>query len=225
MTRLIIVRHAEASGNVDRIFHGQTNSNITKNGEAQLICLKERFKNIDFDVIYSSDLERAMQTAFAVNNYKKLSINVEKGLREINGGDWENVHFDELSILYPNEFQIWNKELHNLQMPNGESVRSFSIRLKETNENIIKKHKGKTICIVTHGTAIRVLMCFAKKLTIEQIDTVSWCDNSAISIVEYDDNFNPKIMLEGDSSHLHKGLSTIENQDWWILFNKGEKKK
>jgi probable phosphoglycerate mutase len=59
MTRLYLVRHAEASGNIEKKFHGHFDSDLTKNGYAQLEYLSKRFIDIDIDVCYSSDLQRA----------------------------------------------------------------------------------------------------------------------------------------------------------------------
>ena len=56
MTRVYIVRHGEAEGNIYRRIHGQYDSNLTDNGLRQVEALEERFRSIHLDAVYSSDL-------------------------------------------------------------------------------------------------------------------------------------------------------------------------
>lgn len=224
MTRLIIVRHAEARGNVDRVFHGQTDSDITENGINQLVSLTERFKEIPFDVIYSSDLIRAYKTALAVNSTLNLPIIKDKMLREINGGEWEEMPFAELPKKFPEAFYHWDKKPHLLQMPNGESLEEFANRINTEIDDLVKQNKNKTICIVTHGTGIRVYINYILHNALEDINKVEWCDNTGVSIIDFDDNFNSMLVLNGDATHLSDELSTIRKQDWWQKLNKGTSK-
>jgi probable phosphoglycerate mutase len=224
MTRLILVRHAEARGNVDRVFHGQTDSDITENGEKQLISLAERFKDIFFDVIYSSDLIRAYKTALAVNSTLNLPIIKDEDLREINGGDWEEMPFADLPKKFPEAFYHWDKEPHLLQMPNGESLKAFAQRINNKINKLVKQNKGKTICVVTHGTGIRVFINHILHNALNDINKVDWCDNTGVSLIEFDEHFNSTLILNGDASHLSDELSTIRKQEWWKKLNKGTSK-
>ena len=83
------------------------------------------------------------------------------------------------------------------------------------------EHPGKTVCIATHGCAIRNFLCYAGGKPIEELNSVEWCDNTAVSVVEYDDSFVPHIVSQNDASHLNPEVSTFEKQDWW----RPEKKK
>ena len=58
-----MIRHAEAEGNLYRIVQGQHNSFITPRGHRQIACLAERFKDVQLDALYSSDLRRTVTTA------------------------------------------------------------------------------------------------------------------------------------------------------------------
>ena len=58
MTKLYLIRHAEAEGNVFRRMHGQYNSSITPNGMRQIEALQKRFENVPVDAVYASDLIR-----------------------------------------------------------------------------------------------------------------------------------------------------------------------
>jgi broad specificity phosphatase PhoE len=79
---------------------------------------------------------------------------------------------------------------------------------------IIRQNEGKNICIVTHGTAIRAMICHFRACTLEEMINVAWCENTAITMIDYEDGVF-SIVTEGDASHLGEDLGTIVNQDWW----------
>lgn len=87
VTRMYLVRHAEAEGNANEFFQGCTQTQLTEKGKQQLAYLSHRFGEIPLDAIYTSPYLRAKQTAIAINRYHNLSIYEEYALHEINGGD------------------------------------------------------------------------------------------------------------------------------------------
>jgi len=218
-TRIIFVRHAEAEGNLNRVFHGWTDSSITERGHLQAQRVAQRLKDVDIDVIYSSSLKRTLQTAQYIADVKNLPIIRTDKLKEINGGDWENREWEELPKLWPEEYDSWESRPHEHKMPGGESMVEFQKRLIDEVKYIIDNNKGKNICIVTHGTAIRSMMCYFKNCDLTEMINIQWYDNTSVTILDYEDGkFN--IVLEGDTSHLEKELCTVQNQEWWQEYNK-----
>jgi probable phosphoglycerate mutase len=224
MTRLILVRHAEAEGNKIRRFHGWTDSGLTKRGLLQAQCVAERLKDITVDVIYSSSLTRTLQTAEYISKAKSLPIIRTDKLKEINGGDWEDRPWNELQERWPEAYETWDNSPHTHQMPNGESMEEFQKRLVDEVMHILHQNKGKNICIVTHGTAIRALICHFRACSLEEMINVAWCDNTAVTIMDYEDGFFTTV-TEGDATHLGSELGTITNQDWWEEYMKKVKAK
>ncbi len=94
VTKLYLIRHCEALGNINDTFQGSIDEDITDKGQRQLDKLAERCKNIPFDVIYSSPLIRAVKTAQAADRYHGLEIIVDPAFSEINGGEFEGVETD-----------------------------------------------------------------------------------------------------------------------------------
>ncbi len=224
ITRLILVRHAEAEGNLNRVFHGWTDSNITEKGRLQAQRAAERLKDEKIDVIYSSSLKRTLQTAEYIARVKMLPIIRTDKLKEINGGDWECKGWDELACIWPHEHDTWENKPHLHQMPNGESMEEFQKRLSGEIEYIISNNKGKNICIVTHGTAIKALMCYFRGYELSEMLNIMWYDNTSITIIEWnDEKYN--VVLEGDNSHLTGDLSTVYNQEWYVQYLKDFEKR
>ncbi len=215
-TKLIFVRHGEATGNIDRIFHGFTDSDLTDNGREQIKRSAEVLAKEPIHYIYSSGLKRAHETACAIAEHHGLTVTVDPRFREINGGKWEKVYWNDLPKLFPEIYENWEKYPHLVEMPEGETMVEFAARLCEAVMDLIEAHPGKTICIATHGTSVRVLSCLAQNRPLYELGKVKWCDNAAITIAEYDDDAGFTLLLDGDNSHLID-ISTINEQDWWQI--------
>ena len=215
-TKLIFVRHGEARGNIDRIFHGFTDSDLTDNGREQIKRSAEVLSNETIDYIYSSGLKRAHETACAIAEPHGLTVSVDPRFREINGGKWEGMYWDDLPKFYPEIYANWESLPHLVEMPEGETMVEFAARLCEAVMDIIEDHAGSTICIATHGTSVRVLSCLAQNRPLFELGKVNWCDNAAITVAEYDDEQGFSLLVDGDNSHL-LDISTINEQDWWQI--------
>lgn len=223
-TRLIFVRHAEAEGNIKRVFHGWTDGKITEKGHIQAQKVAERLKDVPIDVIYSSSLTRTIQTASYIAKVKNLPIIRTDKLKEINGGDWEGRRWDELPEIWPAQNETWEHRPHAHVMPNGENMVEFQERLINEVKYIIDNNKGKNICIVTHGTAIRAMLCYFRGCDLEEMQNIPWHDNTSVTIMDYE-NDKFEIECEGDTSHLDREMSTIQNQEWWNEYMKKQDKK
>lgn len=213
-TTLILVRHAQAEGNFLREFHGWTDSRITEMGHEQAALVAERLSDLRIDVLYSSSMKRALQTAQYISDRKQLPILRTDKLKEINGGAWEGVAFSQLPVKWPQEHETWENRPHLHRMPGGETMEEFQKRLIEEIESIIKANPGKVICIVTHGTAIKSLMCHFQVCDLSEMAKIPWYDNTSITIIEHEEG-RFKVLQEGDASHLGKEFSTLQNQDWF----------
>ena len=214
-TTIYLVRHCEARGNIDRVFQGHYDADISENGRLQLERLAERFKDIPLDAVYSSPLKRARQTAEAVNRYHHLPIELDERLEEINGGHWEGVHWDELPVRFPEEYDDWLKRPWLFCPEEGEAMTAVYTRMKQALTEIAAANRGKTVAVASHGCAIRNALCWLKGYPPERINEVEWCDNTAVSLLEFDENLQPAILFENDNTHLGDELTTITKQAWW----------
>ncbi|MEN8907114.1 MAG: histidine phosphatase family protein [Clostridiales bacterium] len=222
-TRIILVRHAEAEGNYKRLFHGWSDGGITKKGHMQAVLAAEKLKEYKIDRIFSSPLLRTMQTAGYIAKIKNIQIKKDDRLKEINGGDWEGQRWDELSYKWPKEYDTWENKPHIHQMPNGESMNEFYSRIKSVIDDLVTNNKGENICVFTHGTVIKALMCYFYGYSLEKMIIVRWFDNTAISIVDFSDN-GIKVIVEGNDDHLEDENKTVINQEWWNEYIEKHKK-
>ncbi len=222
-TKVYLVRHAEAMGNVNEFFQGRTDCEISPKGKKQLDCLAERFRDIHFDVLYSSPLSRTRETAAAVNRYHGLDIIYDPQLIEINGGEWEGKKWADIPVLYPEEYHLWTEDMANFRTEKGEAMTEVFDRMKKAVDNIVRSNVGKTVTVVSHGCALRNYLCYAAGDPITKLADVGWSDNTAVSLIEYDDSFRPTVIFKNDASHLTPELSTLAHSKWCRYDDKGTK--
>jgi broad specificity phosphatase PhoE len=162
---LTIVRHGETQGNVNRKFEGITDSPLNEKGRYQAECTGKFLKNENFDIVFTSDLKRASETASIIvkenlnmwkhnNNFVELPI-----LREINMGVLEGVSFKEYDNVRTKEGTAW----YEFTPKGGESTADVKNRCKAFMERIcdIYPSCSKTIpriLVVAHGLVIAQLL-------------------------------------------------------------------
>lgn len=215
MTVLYLIRHAECEANINMVFSGHTDCDVTENGEIQLKQLAERFKNIELDAVYSSPLIRTLKTAKAVNLYHNLPIIKNKDIIEINGGGFEGKLWGDIPGLYPAEYDLWKNNQSLFAIQDGESMQNVYDRMKKAVLDIVLDNKGKTIAVVSHGCAIRNFLCFVLNKQFAEIDSVEWCENTGVSKICFNEDNEPQVEYINDDSHLSKEMLTLGNQVWW----------
>ena len=185
-TKIIVVRHAQSTGNLLAEFHGQYRSDITDLGVKQAECTSKFLKDYEIDLAFASDIPRAFHTTQIVAQPHGIEVVGVEGLREVCAGEWEQMPFNDISVKYPEEYRVWREDLGNARCPGGESVRELQTRVKATIENIVKENPGKNILIGTHATPIRVMACIWHGLPLEKVTTLPWVPNASVSIINYD---------------------------------------
>ena len=202
MTRIYLIRHCEAAGNQRRTFQGHTDNDITELGKKQLEFLSERFKNIEIDKMYSSPLKRAVKTAEAAAKGKRLGITKLYGLIELNGGVVEDKPFKETFEANPDLADAWDNHPQDFAPKGGEPMQNAYRRIWDTIMFIARENRGKTVAAATHGGVLRCLNCRFIYGDITHLKDTPWSDNTAVSLIEFDDNMNAKLVFYNDASHL-----------------------
>ncbi|XLD74232.1 histidine phosphatase family protein [Cetobacterium somerae] len=121
MGKIILVRHGESKLNIEGVYYGILDPELTEKGKEQAEKTREILKSINYEKIYASDLRRAIDTAEIVN-YKKLEILIDQELRELNFGIFEGHSYKELLDKYPEELKKSQSNWENYNYITGESV-------------------------------------------------------------------------------------------------------
>ena len=187
-TRFIIIRHGESEGNLSNTFAGQVDVPLTELGRKQGRCTAEFLKNEKIDIVYSSDLCRAYETALFTAEKHGIPVIKHTGLREICGGLWERLPYSEIREKFTEQYNIWITNVGLTHCDGGESVEGVGNRIYDTMKEIAEENSGKTVCIGGHALALRAFT--AKILKIEPRDihqNLPWVTNASVTYIDYED--------------------------------------
>lgn len=203
MTRLIVVRHGESEANKSDRFAGSWDVKLTDLGKRQAQMVAEFLKDYNIDRIYSSDLTRAYETSLPIAESHGLTVEKEPGIREIHGGVWEEMRYVDIKDIHADDYNVWLTDIGNAVCTDGESVAELAERIEKTVRRIVAENDGKTVCIVCHGTPVRVLGCLWRGVDVHNMNEVAWAANASVSIAEYESADEiPEIILYGYTDHL-----------------------
>ncbi len=198
------MRHGATEWNLSKRHQGQTDISLSELGRAQAARLCDRLTNVPVDVIYSSDLSRAAETAAISNSELNRPVVLAKELREIAFGHWEGLTYEEIRSRYPEELRHSQEERLDFKPAGGESLRSVDERLAHWASEVGIEQPDTTILVVSHRGALRVLLCRLLGLPPTSYWRL-WIDCCGLSTVDcYDEGCI--LSLLNDTSHL-KGLS------------------
>ena len=202
MTYIYLVRHCEAMGNHKRIFQGSTDCDVSEIGTVQLGYLKERFKDVKLDAVYSSPLIRAQKTAEAISYGKGLQITIRHNLTELDGGVVEGRPWQEAFNAIPGLADAWNNHPQDFAPQGGEAMRDAYVRIYNEIIELAHANRGKTIAAASHGGVLRCLTCRILYNDITRLKDVPWHENTAITLIKIDDSDKISIEFFNDYSHV-----------------------
>lgn len=216
MTKIYLIRHAEAEGNLYRIAHGWHNGLITNyRGYQQIDALRQRFQDVDIDAVYASDLYRTQITARAIWLPKALPLHLEPAFREIHMGVWEDHPWHGLNKLHPEEMYHFNRRVDLWRVEGGETAQDVLDRYIPALHRIGAAHDGGTVAVFSHGAALRIVLGTLQGVPLSGIGDTAHGDNTAVSLLTWDDGAL-RVEYRDDNSHLtERGLSTFAHQSWW----------
>ena len=201
MTKVYIVRHGETEGNYYGRVSGFYDTHLTGRGLKQISQLTERFKDIHIDAVYASNRDRAIKTAAAAVKGKGLEVNINPRLGECSLGVWDNTCWGELEYYEPDLLNKYRTDFMSWYSKYAESFEDLRARMIGVVKELAKKHDGQTIMLVSHGHAIRALLCEVDGVPNEKVSTRGYGGNTAVSLLNVDGD-NVTAEYQSDMSHI-----------------------
>ncbi len=157
-TRIIIVRHAETIGNIEKRLTGRNDYELTPKGEDSTKALFEELKNIKFDIAYASTEDRTTKTIIKIVKYNKIEIIKLKELSEMYFGIYDGWKWEDVNKINPN-IKKTQEKINSIEgIPEQESMKDVARRMLKCIKRIVEENEGKTILIASHGVAIEALI-------------------------------------------------------------------
>lgn len=184
LTKLYLIRHGETEGAETKRYKGHIDVPLSANGIEQIKRVAGYLAEAEsLNALYCSDLSRAVKSAEIIAEPYGLKPIIMPELRERNFGLWEGMSFDEIREKWPDAFNAWAANPLEFSPMNGESTIKVRDRALKVFTEIIGKHQGDNIAIVSHGGINRVILCHLLGIPLENIFRVEQ-DYGCLNIVE-----------------------------------------
>jgi probable phosphoglycerate mutase len=155
-TRICIVRHGETDWNVEKRIQGHIDIALNAVGVAQAAATAAGLAAHRFDAAYSSDLDRAWQTAQAIGQRQGIEVRKAPGLRERNYGVLQGLTTAEIASRYPTAYSHYLARNTDHNFKTGESLSDFSARIVTAVEALALAHSGQALLLVSHGGVLDI---------------------------------------------------------------------
>lgn len=203
-TRLYLIRHGQSAGNAEGRFGGHGPTPLSDLGKEQAEKTAKVLAKEGINVIYSSDLLRAVQTAEPLSKLLDLPIHASEAFRERHVGVLEGLTFDESKQAFPKDYYaLVNRKVHHV-ITEGESYRQLLRRITNKLNEIVRAHQGERIAVYSHTGAI----CFLTLNLLGAIDRgtkqTPWIvtSNCGINRFELRGPRNVRVLAINDTRHL-----------------------
>jgi broad specificity phosphatase PhoE len=158
VTELLLVRHGETDWNRERRFQGHADPPLNDAGREQAYELAETLAGDGIDAIYTSDLQRARETAEILAARFGSEVVALRELREIDVGDWQGLTWPEIEERHPDAAARWHRDGHGWH--GGESYDQLRERIVAALRGIAERHPGQRVLVVGHGGTVRATRAF-----------------------------------------------------------------
>lgn len=198
-TRVLLVRHGETDWNVQTRLQGHTDIALNARGRQQVRRLGDVLAGETLDAVYSSDLQRAFETARAIAGATGAPLHAEPALRERGFGCFEGLTYAEIEARWPADARRWRSRDPAFGPAGGESLLDFHARCVDAGERLAALHPGGSIALVAHGGVLDSLYRAATRQALDAARSARMANASLNRLLHGSSGFT----LVGWDDHAH----------------------
>ncbi len=158
--KIYLIRHAKPDlPHGGKLYYGSTDYPLSEEGVMMAKRLAEVLRGVEANMVFSSDLRRARETAEIALAGRTCEIRPVRGLREIHLGDWEGRSFDEVRSTWNEIYEKRGVSFDSVGPPGGESFKDLQKRTVPVFDEILRDNPCGNIMLFAHGGVIWTLMC------------------------------------------------------------------
>jgi probable phosphoglycerate mutase len=200
-TRVYLIRHGATELSSEDRFSGGTDVDLSSIGRWQAERLAERLADDRLTAVYCSPMRRTVETATIISRPHGLTPLLQNDLREIHHGRWETMRRADVEASFPEEYAAWQSDPFTFAPQGGESGLSVMARALPVVREVVVKHAGENIALVSHKATIRLLISsllgFDARGYRDRLDQSPAC----LNILDFRDPVHARLMLFNDVSH------------------------
>lgn len=199
MTIFILIRHA-AHKLANGVLAGRTPGvYLSVQGQEQAQQLVDRLAALPIDAIYSSPLERTMQTAQVLGAYFNLPVQTSDGFAEIDFGEWSGKSFDELTT--DARWQMWNSFRSSAPLPNGGLMLAVQLRAVAALQSLCLHYPNQLIAIISHSDVIKAIVAHYLGIPLDLFQRIE-ISPASVSIIAVE-QWGARVIRLNDTGELH----------------------
>ena len=217
MTRIYLVRHGATTLTAEDRFSGDIGVDLSDEGRSQARQLATRLQDDSIAAVYCSAMSRAIETATIVAAPHRLEPQTRDGLREIGHGHWEGMTRRDVEAQFAAEYAQWSEDPFTFAPEGGESGVAVLARALPALRDIVVKHDGARVVVVSHKATIRILLSsllgFDPRGYRDRLDQAPAC----LNVIDFRDPVHARLMLFNDTSH-YAGQPRVSERSlskWW----------
>lgn len=158
-TEMILIRHGETQWNEEGRIQGQGDSPLTERGIAQAIAVAKRLQHEQFTTLYASHLGRVIETARHIAAVTGHAITIDERLQERAYGIFEGLTQAEAGSKHAAIFHEYKTNFSpDFAIPQAESIRRLLARGQAVFQELVRRHPGERIVVVSHGSFLRFVL-------------------------------------------------------------------
>ena len=199
-TTVFLVRHGQTESNVTGFYMGWSDEDLNEVGYIQAHRLASRLAGLPITPVYTSPLRRAYTTAAILAEPHRLEPKALDDLIEIQLGDWQGLHMDEIKRRWAGLWHKWRVDPSGAVIPNGESLTGVTERAIPAFHRIVETNQDKQAIIVAHEVIVKVIVAHVLGAP-NSIYRRFEISNTSLTVIQFRDNKSRLIELN-DMSHL-----------------------
>lgn len=194
MQKFFLVRHGQTQWNSERRVMGNLPVPLNDTGLRQAGAAAAALKLYPLQAIYSSPLQRAMETAEIIAAPHRLTPQPSQPLIELAFGDWQGKYWYELQDLPV--YKRYQAHPTAVALPGGETVADVQGRAVNEIERLRSIHDQQNVAVVSHADVIKVILCYYLGMDLDLLRRLL-IDNASISILTWEGNDVQAALVNG----------------------------
>ena len=198
MTKFLLIRHATTDSVGKKLSGRLPGVSLNATGQMQAQQLAQRLAGASVAAIYSSPLERTVQTAKPIADAFNLQPILNEDFLEINFGDWTNADFGDLT--HEPQFKFFNSFRSGTRIPGGELMLEAQMRMVTGLLKLARQHPNETVAVVSHSDLIKATVAYFAGIHLDMFQRLE-ISPASVSVIEIFDE-TAQILVVNDTGAL-----------------------
>lgn len=197
---LFLIRHAVTAHTGERLTGWLPGVHLSDEGRAQARAMADRMRPVSLDAVYSSPVERALETAKVLASSKRLRVRVREGIGEVRYGEWEGRRLASIA-----KTRAWRRVVSrpgDTRFPGGETIRETQARVLAAVAEIAEENRRRSVAVVSHADVIKLVIAYYAGIPLDLYARIGVAPAS-VSVLAIGDGM-PRIVKVNDTGSLEE---------------------